>query len=83
MGFFSAVVKDYIQEAKAHMNQSCQDMGSDLSLTSHYVNVQLSQREILRSGKNTNKDLDKELVIMGDTDRQKSLLGQSHVRVSL
>ncbi|XP_031176709.1 uncharacterized protein ciita isoform X2 [Sander lucioperca] len=73
------VVKDYIQEAKAHMNQSCQDMGSDLSLTSHYVNVQLSQREILRSGKNTNKDLDKELVIMGDTDRQKSLLGQSHI----
>uniref|UniRef100_A0A8C9YSZ6 Class II major histocompatibility complex transactivator n=1 Tax=Sander lucioperca TaxID=283035 RepID=A0A8C9YSZ6_SANLU len=76
-----SVVKDYIQEAKAHMNQSCQDMGSDLSLTSHYVNVQLSQREILRSGKNTNKDLDKELVIMGDTDRQKSLLGQSHVRI--
>ncbi|XP_028455558.1 MHC class II transactivator isoform X1 [Perca flavescens] len=73
------IVKDYIQEAKAHMRQTCQDMGSDLSLTSHYVNVRLSQREILRSGKNTNKDLDKELVIMGDTDRQNSVLGQSHI----
>ncbi|XP_032393543.1 uncharacterized protein ciita isoform X2 [Etheostoma spectabile] len=74
-----SVVKDYIQEAKAHMSQICQDMESDLGLDSHYVDVQLSKREILRSGKNTNKDLDKELVIMGDTDRQKSLLGQSHI----
>lgn len=77
----SDVVKDYIQEAKAHMNQTCQDMEEGLSLTSHYVDVQLSHREI-RSGKNTNKCLDKELVIMGDTDRQKSLLGKSQVRVS-
>ncbi|XP_018528369.1 MHC class II transactivator isoform X2 [Lates calcarifer] len=72
------VVKDYIQEAKAHMNQTCQDMEEGLSLTSHYVDVQLSHREI-RSGKNTNKCLDKELVIMGDTDRQKSLLGKSQI----
>ncbi|XP_037647999.1 MHC class II transactivator isoform X1 [Sebastes umbrosus] len=73
------VVKDYIQEAKAHMSQTCQDMGSGLSLTSHYVDVQVSRREVLRSGKNTNKVLDKELVIMGDTDRQKSLLEQSQI----
>lgn len=77
----SEVVKDYIQEAKAHISQTCQDMEEGLSLTSHYVDVQVSQREILRSGKNTNKALDKELIIMGDTDRQKSLLGQSQVRV--
>ncbi|KAK9534652.1 hypothetical protein VZT92_007082 [Zoarces viviparus] len=73
------VVKDYIQEAKAHMSQTCQDMEAGLSLTSHYVDVQVSQREILRSGKNTNKVLDKELVITGDTDRQKSLLGHSQI----
>ncbi|GLD60539.1 MHC class II transactivator isoform X1 [Lates japonicus] len=44
------VVKDYIQEAKAHMSQTCQDMEEGLSLTSHYVDVQVSHREI-RSGK--------------------------------
>ncbi|XP_075942616.1 uncharacterized protein ciita isoform X1 [Anarhichas minor] len=73
------VAKDYIQEAKAHVSQTCQDMESGLCLTSHYVDVQVSQREILRSGKNTNKVLDKELVITGDTDRQKSLLG--HIQI--
>ncbi|XP_008290066.1 MHC class II transactivator isoform X2 [Stegastes partitus] len=72
-------VNDYIQEAKAHMSHACQDMETGLSLTSHYVDVKVSQREILRSGKNTNKCLDKELVIMGDTDRQKSLLGPSQI----
>uniref|UniRef100_A0A3Q3WG60 NACHT domain-containing protein n=1 Tax=Mola mola TaxID=94237 RepID=A0A3Q3WG60_MOLML len=46
-----------------------------LSLTSHYVDGQVSQRETLfRCGKNKNKFLDKELIIMGDTDRKKSLL---------
>ncbi|CAK6963321.1 MHC class II transactivator isoform X2 [Scomber scombrus] len=72
-------VKDYIQKAKVHMSQACQDMEAGLNLTSHYVDVEVIQREILRSGKNTNKCLDKELVIMGDTDRQKSLLGQSQI----
>ncbi|XP_070779350.1 MHC class II transactivator [Enoplosus armatus] len=73
------VVKEYIQEAKAHMSQTCQDMETGLSLTSHYVDVLVSQRQILRSGKNTNKLLDKELVIMGHTDRQKSLLERSQI----
>ncbi|KAI9518375.1 hypothetical protein NQZ68_038243 [Dissostichus eleginoides] len=72
-------VKDYIQEAKANMSQLCQVMEAGLSLTSHYVDVPVSQREILRSGKNINKALDKEIVIMGDTDRQKSLLGRSQI----
>lgn len=61
------------------MSQTCQEMETGLSLNSHYVDVQVSQREILRSGKSTNKLLDKELVIMGHTDRQKSLLGQSQI----
>ncbi|XP_069566159.1 MHC class II transactivator [Brachyistius frenatus] len=73
------VVKDYIQEAKVHMSQTCQDMEPGLSLTSHYVEVQVCQREILRSGKTTSKCLDKELIIMGDTDRQKTLLGPSQI----
>lgn len=66
------------------MSQISQDMGEGLRLTSHYVDVQLSQREIFsRCGKNTNKFLDKELIIMGDTDRQKSLMGQSQVKLLL
>lgn len=80
---FSEVVKDHIQEAKAHMSQTCQDMEAGLSLTSHYVDVQVSQRETFRSGKNTSKFLDKEMIIMGDTDRQKSFLRRGQVRFLL
>ncbi|TKS91735.1 MHC class II transactivator [Collichthys lucidus] len=69
-------VKGYIQEAKARM---CQDLEANLSLTSHHVDVQVSQRDIVRTAKTTNKVLDKELVIMGDTDRQKSLLRPSQI----
>ncbi|KAI3360038.1 hypothetical protein L3Q82_014372, partial [Scortum barcoo] len=72
-------VKEYIKEAKAYIIQTCQEMEAGLSLTSHFVDVKVSQREILRSGKNTNKYLDKELVIMGHMDRNKSLLGKSQI----
>ena len=58
-------------------------MEAGLSLSSHYVDVQMSQRETFRSGKNTSKFLDKEIIVMGDTDRQKSLLGRGQVRVLL
>lgn len=80
---FPEAVKDYIQEAKSHISHMCQDIEEGLSLASHYVDRKVSPRENLRSGKNTNKCLDKELIILGATDRQKSLLGQSQVRVSL
>ncbi|KAM7372233.1 hypothetical protein PAMP_009414 [Pampus punctatissimus] len=73
-------VKDYIQEAKAYMSQTCQEIEAGLSLTSHYVDVKVIQKEILRSKKTTvPKCLDKELVIMGETDRQKSLLGKGQI----
>ena len=71
---------DYIQEAKSHIFQACQHMETGLSLTSHYVEAKVNQREIVRSGKNANKCLDKELVITGDTDRQQSSLRPSQVR---
>ncbi|XP_026181000.1 MHC class II transactivator isoform X2 [Mastacembelus armatus] len=72
-------VKDYIQEAKAHMSQACQVLEEGLNLTANYVDMQVSQREIFRSGKSATKCLDKELVNMGDTDQKKSLLGQSQI----
>lgn len=78
---FSEAVKDFIQEAKEHASRTCQDMEEGLGLTSHYVDVQLSPREISRSGKSATKFLEKELVILGDTDRKKSLLGPRQVGV--
>ncbi|XP_029364399.1 MHC class II transactivator isoform X1 [Echeneis naucrates] len=74
-----AVVQNYIQEVKNNMGQACQDMEEGLSLTSHYVDMQVCRREILRSGKSATKSLDRELIIMGDTDWQKRLLGQSQI----
>ncbi|XP_034566478.1 MHC class II transactivator isoform X2 [Notolabrus celidotus] len=73
------VVKDYIQEAKAHMSQACQDMEAGLNLTSHYVEVRVSQRESACSGKNTNKFLDKEMLAMGSTAREKSLMKRDQI----
>lgn len=77
---FSGAVRDYILEAKAHMSQTCEDIEVGLTLGSHYVDVQVSQREIVyRCGRNAHKAQDKELVFTSDTHRQKSLLGLNQV----
>ncbi|CAJ1076420.1 MHC class II transactivator isoform X2 [Xyrichtys novacula] len=73
------VVKDYILEAKACVGQTCQDMVAGLNLTSHYVDVKVCQREIVCSGKNTSKFLDKEMLTMGSTDHQKHMLNGSQI----
>uniref|UniRef100_A0A8C6K7Z0 Class II major histocompatibility complex transactivator n=1 Tax=Nothobranchius furzeri TaxID=105023 RepID=A0A8C6K7Z0_NOTFU len=72
--------QDYIQQYKAHMAERSQAIEAGLTLTSHYVDVQVIRREILRLGKNTNKCLDMELIITGDIDRQKNSVGHSQVR---
>lgn len=64
------------------MAETCHDMEAGLSLHTHYVDVQVTRREIVRSGKNTNKSLDKELIIIGDINRQKSSMEQNQVRVA-
>lgn len=67
--------------AKAHISQSCEDIEGGLTLSSHYVDVQVSQREIVyRCGKNASKVQDKELIITGDAHRQKSLLDPNQVK---
>lgn len=84
MFVFPEVVKEYIQEAKAQISQTCQDMEVGVNLTSHYVDVQVSQRDVFfQCGKSTSKVQDKELIIMGDADRQKSLLGRHQVMLLL
>lgn len=72
-------VKDYIQETKAHMSQTCDTLGDGLTLSSHYVDLKVMQRDILRLGKNTNKSLDKELLVIGETDRRGSMVGLNQI----
>lgn len=77
---FLEVAKDYIKEAKAHVSETCQKMDSDLSLSSHYVDTQVSQRHVAnRCSRNTPKTLDNELIVMGDTDRKQSLVERAQV----
>ncbi|XP_055079365.1 MHC class II transactivator [Periophthalmus magnuspinnatus] len=64
-------VKSYIQETKAYMSRACEDMGDGLTLSSNYVDSKVIQRDTIRTGRNNNKSLDKELNVMGDTDRRK------------
>ncbi|XP_034045846.1 MHC class II transactivator isoform X2 [Thalassophryne amazonica] len=76
-------VKDYIQSAKAYTSQTCQEMEPGLSMASHYVDMRVVQRESLHSGRNTNKCLNKELVVMGYTERLNSSLECSQIFESL
>lgn len=64
------------------MSQSCEDIEGGLTLSLHYVDVQVSQREIVyRCGKNANRVQDKELIMTGDAHRQKSLLDPNQVKL--
>ncbi|XP_075996033.1 MHC class II transactivator isoform X2 [Genypterus blacodes] len=72
-------VKEYMQEARAHVGRSWQETEAGLSLTSHYVDVQLVRRDVLQSARSANKCVDKELSIMGDTDRKKNAVGRSQI----
>ncbi|XP_057674006.1 MHC class II transactivator isoform X2 [Corythoichthys intestinalis] len=72
-------VMKYIQMAKAHMHQICEEMEPRQNLTSHYVAVQVIQREMCRSGKKKNRCLNKEMAVMGDMDRQERLIKLTQV----
>ncbi|XP_061703248.1 MHC class II transactivator [Syngnathoides biaculeatus] len=72
------IVKNYIKMAKAHMHQICEEMEPGLNLSSHFLDVKAIQREMFCSGKKY-KSLHKELVSMGDMDRQKNLIKLSQI----
>ncbi|XP_054616375.1 MHC class II transactivator isoform X2 [Dunckerocampus dactyliophorus] len=77
-------VKEYIESAKAYMNQTCEEMEPGLSLTSHYVDAQLIRRERFHSQKKKRKNknsmcINKQLEAMGDIDRQKRVLKLSEI----
>lgn len=55
-------------------------MRGGLGMESHYINMNLIQRKLLiKSGKNANKCLEKELVVISDSERKRKKLDMSQV----
>ncbi|XP_072298389.1 MHC class II transactivator [Eucyclogobius newberryi] len=67
-------VTTYIRESKAHVRRACDDLGDGLTLSANYVDSKVIQRDAVQSGKNSNKSLDRELNVMGETDRRKCMV---------
>ncbi|KAK2916229.1 hypothetical protein Q8A67_000603 [Cirrhinus molitorella] len=73
-------VKDYIHHIKSHMRDVCCSMCGGMEMESHYVDMHLVQRKLLiKSGKNANKCLEKELVVLSDSERKKAKLDRSQL----
>ncbi|XP_062304066.1 MHC class II transactivator isoform X1 [Osmerus eperlanus] len=72
----SGCVKDYLQQAKAHMRETCQEMEAGLRLDSHYVDLQLVPKQILSNG---SKSPDKDLVVMRDVEQNLGWQGSSQM----
>ncbi|XP_051571547.1 MHC class II transactivator-like isoform X2 [Myxocyprinus asiaticus] len=73
-------VMDYVCHAKTHMNNSCCVMRGGLRMESHYIEMHLVQRKLLiKSGKNANKCLEKELVVLSDSERKQGKLDRSQL----
>ncbi|XP_065129902.2 MHC class II transactivator isoform X2 [Paramisgurnus dabryanus] len=73
-------VKDFILHAKSHIREICCRMRGGLGMESHYINMNLIQRKLLiKSGKNANKCLEKELVVISDSERKRKKLDRSQV----
>ncbi|XP_056608092.1 MHC class II transactivator isoform X2 [Triplophysa dalaica] len=73
-------VKEFINLAKPHIRNVCNAMRGGLGMESHYIDVHLIPRKLLiKSGKNANKCLEKELVVLSDSERKQSLLDRSQV----
>ncbi|KAF5891479.1 MHC class II transactivator isoform X1, partial [Clarias magur] len=73
-------VKDFIERLKSHVGEACSRLQGGMSMESHYIDTQLVQRKlIIRTGKNANKCLEKELVVLSDSERKKATMHRSHV----
>uniref|UniRef100_A0A671PQA3 Class II, major histocompatibility complex, transactivator n=1 Tax=Sinocyclocheilus anshuiensis TaxID=1608454 RepID=A0A671PQA3_9TELE len=73
-------VKDYIHHIKSYMRDVCCSMRGGMGMESHYVDAHLVQRKLLiKSGKNANKCLEKELVVLSDSERKKAKLDRSQL----
>lgn len=77
---FSECVKDFIHGAQPYIRNMCSAMRGGLGMESHYIDMHLIPRKLLiKSGKNANKCLEKELVVLSDSERKKSQLDRSQV----
>ncbi|XP_058625307.1 MHC class II transactivator isoform X2 [Onychostoma macrolepis] len=73
-------VKDYIHHLKSFMRDVCCSMRGGMGMESHYVDTHLVQRKLLiKSGKNANKCLEKELVVLSNSERKKAKLDRSQL----
>ncbi|XP_067237971.1 MHC class II transactivator [Chanodichthys erythropterus] len=73
-------VKEYIHQIKSRMTDVCCTMRGGLAMGSKYVDVDVTQRKLLiKSGKNANKCLEKELVVLSDSERKKAKLDRSQL----
>ncbi|KAG9334915.1 hypothetical protein JZ751_006312 [Albula glossodonta] len=75
-------VEEYIETAKSLMRDSCKitatETGADLEML--YVDVGLVQRQVqVKTGRNANKCLEKELVVLGDCDRRRAAVPRGRV----
>lgn len=62
------------------MRDACCSMHGGMGMESHYVDTHLIQRKLLiKSGKNANKCLEKELVVLSDSERKKAKLERSQL----
>ncbi|XP_046722479.1 MHC class II transactivator isoform X2 [Silurus meridionalis] len=73
-------VQDFIVALKTHVREKCSVMEGGMKMQSHYIDTPLVQRKlIIRTGKNANKCLEKELVVLSDSERKKAMVHRSHV----
>ncbi|KAI4891136.1 hypothetical protein NFI96_024128 [Prochilodus magdalenae] len=73
-------VEDYTAQLKSHLGGTCSMMQGGLRMESHYIDTQLVQRRlVVRTGKNANKCLEKELVVLSDSERKKATVDRSHI----
>ncbi|XP_049323744.1 MHC class II transactivator isoform X2 [Astyanax mexicanus] len=73
-------VEDYIQKLKSHLKDTYSVMEGGKKMDSHYIDTRLVQRKlVIQTGKNANKCLEKELVVLSDSERRKAMVDRSHV----
>ncbi|XP_066498991.1 MHC class II transactivator isoform X2 [Hoplias malabaricus] len=73
-------VEDYIQQLKSHLRETCSLMPGNMRMDTHYINTPLVQRKlVIRTGKNANKCLEKELVPLSNSERRKATMDRNQV----
>ncbi|XP_026858586.2 MHC class II transactivator isoform X1 [Electrophorus electricus] len=71
-------VEDYIAHLKSHLKDTCSEKQAEISMASHYIETLLVPRKlVIRTGKNANKCLEKELLVLSDSERKKAMVDRT------